>query len=73
MNSTLKIKIWERFKTQADFAQAIREHESDVSRVVHGRRVLPPEKQRVWAEALGCDVTELFNEDRAQAAANKSE
>jgi len=32
MNKTLKLKIIERFGSQADFAAAIKEHESVVSR-----------------------------------------
>lgn len=35
--------------------------ESFVSKVVRRAKVLSPEKQEAWAEALGCSVQELFS------------
>ena len=60
MNLKLKIKIIERFGTQADFAQAVNENESLISRVIRGRRSLADERKKRWAGALGCDVKGLF-------------
>jgi transcriptional regulator with XRE-family HTH domain len=62
MNIKLKIKIIEQFKTQADFAAEIGENESIVSRTIRGRRKLSAERQRAWADALHCDLEEIFGE-----------
>lgn len=56
----LKFAILEKFNCQADFAMHLRVHESDVSRVVRGRRSLPLEEKKRWAAALGRPVDELF-------------
>jgi len=60
MNKSLKLKIIEKFDTQADFAQVVNEDESIISRVIRGRRELNPEKQRAWARALKCKPEEIF-------------
>lgn len=60
MNLLLKVKIIEKFGTQGDFAQVVKEGESLISRVVRGRRLLPPEKQKEWAKALKCSPDEVF-------------
>ena len=57
MNRKLKAKIVERFGTQSDFSAAINEDESNVSRVVRGRRTLPEENRKIWAKALGEEIT----------------
>ena len=62
MNRTLRARIVERFGTQADFAHIIRATEPVVSRVVRGRKELPPEQQEKWARALGVTVEEIFAE-----------
>lgn len=62
MNRKLKAKIVERFGTQADFAQAIKMDETNVSRVVRGRRTLSPEAQKTWGRALSCEPKEVFGE-----------
>lgn len=59
MNRRLKGKIIEIFGSQIDFAEAIEEDETFISRIVRGRRSLPPEKQKKWARALGYDENEL--------------
>jgi hypothetical protein len=41
INFLLKKEIKIRFRTQADFSEVVREHESVVSAVVNGRRRLP--------------------------------
>ena len=38
LNKKLKAKIFEKFGTQADFAEAIGENDTIVSKVVRGRR-----------------------------------
>lgn len=60
MNLNLKVKIIERFHTQADFAQSIGADDSLVSRVVRDRRQLSDEKKTLWAKALGCKPEEIF-------------
>ena len=47
--------IYGEFDSQSDFAQALGIHESAVSQVLHGRRVLSPEDQFKWVEVLKCD------------------
>lgn len=63
MNWTLKAKIVERFGTQSDFAMAIKGHESDVSRVIRGRRTLNEEERQRWANLLGAESQELFRRE----------
>jgi transcriptional regulator with XRE-family HTH domain len=60
MNLQLKFKIFEKFPSQADFAQEVNVDESLVSRVVRGRRKLDAEKRVIWAEALASSPRELF-------------
>lgn len=60
MNKKLKLKIIERFGTQADFAQEIEVDESVVSRVLRGRRRLGSGEQRRWAKTLQCNEKELW-------------
>ena len=55
MDFRLKAKIIERFGSQADFAQAIGEDESLVSRVVRGRRELSEDKKLKWSKILHID------------------
>lgn len=61
MNKKLKAKIVEKFGTQFDFSKAINEHESNVSRVVRGRRELNEKDKKVWAKILEMDINELSN------------
>jgi len=60
MNKKLKLKIIERFNTQADFAQAINEDDSKISRVIRGRRYLSKSEQNKWAKFLKCKRHEIF-------------
>ena len=60
INFPLKNEIKIKYRTQADFSEVVREHESLVSAVVNGRRRLPSEKQRYWAKVLRQDVGYLF-------------
>lgn len=56
-NLDLKICILRSFPSQADFAVTVGEHESAVSRVLHGRRRLSDEEIGRWIKALKCDPT----------------
>jgi plasmid maintenance system antidote protein VapI len=60
MNKILKAKIFEKYGTQGDFAQAVKVDETLVSKIVRGRRNLDPEKQSIWAKALGCHPRDIF-------------
>ena len=60
MNTNLKFRIIEKFKTQADFAEAVKSRESIVSRVVHNRTNLSDDKRLQWADALNCEPGEIF-------------
>lgn len=62
MNMRLKLKVIERFQTQADFAAAIGEDESTVSRAIRGRRQLSADKKKTWADSLGCKPHEIFED-----------
>ena len=61
MNRKLKGKIVEKFGTQYEFSKIINEHESNVSRVVRGRRELSQADQKIWAEVLGAELKDLFD------------
>ena len=61
MNYRLRVKIIERFHTQADFALELGENESLISRVIRGRRDIPDEKKRIWAKALKTEVQDVFS------------
>ena len=69
MNWQLKKKVHQHFQTQADFAQAVGDHEAKVSRVIRGRVELTPQQRARWAEILKCDEREVFGEP--ELAANK--
>ncbi len=60
MNKRLRLKIIEKFDYQRDFAQAVKVDDSFVSRVIRGRRSLPEEKRREWAQALDCRPEDVF-------------
>lgn len=63
MNKRLKARIVEIYGTQTDFAIAIETHESVVSRVIRGRRILSQIERKRWAEALKCMPKNVFHED----------
>ena len=60
MNPFLKLRILEKFGTQANFAQDLKVDESLVSRIIRGRRVLPQKDQIEWARRLTCGIEEIF-------------
>ena len=61
-NVKLRKKIKERFNSQVAFAYHLGEHDSFVSKVVRGWKILPPERQDKWAKALKAEPKELFKE-----------
>ena len=61
MNLKLKIKILEKFGSQADFAQKLNIDETVISRIVRGRKDLPDDKKRLWAKVLHCNPDDIFN------------
>lgn len=66
MNKRLKAKIIEHYGTQFLFAVFVGEHESEISKVIRGRRVLSPEARKKWAGALQIsDSDGLFNGEEA--------
>lgn len=62
MNLRLKARIIELFGTQSDFARAIKEDETLVSRIIRGRRSLDPDQMEKWAVALDSKPEQLFSE-----------
>jgi transcriptional regulator with XRE-family HTH domain len=60
MNRELKAIIFLKYGTQEDFAAAIGENPSVVSKVVRNRRKLPQAKKLTWARALGCKPDRIF-------------
>ncbi len=59
-NRALKLKILERFRYQADFAQVIKLREERLSRIVNGRVNPTKCERRKIAESLGIPEHELF-------------
>lgn len=62
MNLRLKARIIELFGTQSDFAHAIKEDETLVSRIIRGRRSLDRGQREKWAAALDSKPEQLFPE-----------
>lgn len=60
MNKKLKSKIVLNFETQADFARVIKCDETIISRIIRGRRSLPVETQKKWADCLNCKPEDIF-------------
>ena len=64
LNFQLKMKIYEKFYNQANFAQAVGADETVVSRVIRGRRKLNDEQQKRWASILGCEPSIFVDKRR---------
>ena len=62
MNRALKAMIVFRFGTQDDFATAIGENPSIVSKVIRGRVGISSERQLEWAKTLGCEPNQIFED-----------
>jgi len=67
VNLALKMRILEKYRTQADFCQAVSIWPDKLSRIVH-ERIEPSEdeKQKI-ARALNCRVGEIFPEEEVQS------
>ena len=63
MNRLLKAKMIEHYGSQWEFSKALGIHESFVSKIVTGARILSSEDQKKWADLLQSEVSELFTED----------
>jgi hypothetical protein len=63
MNRALKAMIVFRFGTQEDFAKAIGENPSIVSRVIRGRYTLSADKKSTWASTLQFEIKSIFPKD----------
>lgn len=70
MNRKLKAKIVEIAGTQAEFSKLVGDGADTISRVVNGLQILPFWKQKVWAEALGSEVDQLFNQENNVVSRN---
>jgi transcriptional regulator with XRE-family HTH domain len=66
MNKKLKGKIITKFGTQCEFARAIHEHESVVSKILRGRRELGEKDKKLWATVLGEEPADLFEREGLQ-------
>jgi len=62
MNTNLELKaaIIRKFRTQENFADAMKVCDTQVSKVVRRRRNLSKKEQARWAAALGGDPVQLF-------------
>lgn len=49
-----------RYRYQERFARDIGWSRAMVSRVINGQRLLSRDEAGVWAEALNCDIIDLF-------------
>jgi len=63
MNRFLKAMIVFRFGTQEDFADAVEENSSVVSKVIRGRHTLSADKKSTWASTLQCEIKSIFPKD----------
>jgi plasmid maintenance system antidote protein VapI len=61
MNLILKGKIIEGYGSQWRFAHSLGIHEHEVSAVIRGRKALPLDERRKWAELLGDKEERLFS------------
>jgi plasmid maintenance system antidote protein VapI len=58
----LRGKIIEKCGAQYKFARRLNIVETDISAVIHGRKVLDGPTKSKWAKALGCEVEEIFGD-----------
>lgn len=68
MNKKLKAQIFLHFGSQRAFAFKMMEEESYVSKVVGGWRTPDSEKKARWAEALECEIDDIFPSDPERRA-----
>jgi antitoxin component HigA of HigAB toxin-antitoxin module len=55
----IKVAILERFPCQTEFAIALGDSDSKVSRVVRGRRKLSFQEAKKWSQVLKCSLKVL--------------
>ncbi len=60
MNRRLKMKIRQRYIRQGDFAKKIGLRPTVVSAVIHHRKLLSADDQKLWAHHLNCRVEDIF-------------
>jgi DNA-binding XRE family transcriptional regulator len=60
VNIQLKVKILEKFHTQADFAKAVGVSETVLSRIIRNRKEADSLTQEKLAQKLGCKSFDLF-------------
>jgi plasmid maintenance system antidote protein VapI len=60
MNKILKGEIVKKCGTQYLFAGELKIRESEVSKVIRGKKQLDPDEKKVWADALDVEVSEIF-------------
>jgi hypothetical protein len=70
MNIALKMEILKRFRCQADFAVAVNEHETKVSQIIRGRRMLNPVDAERWLNVLKCSPDIIAAVTRGDEACN---
>jgi transcriptional regulator with XRE-family HTH domain len=58
-HSRIRLLILERFWSQGDFALAVGASESQISRVILGRRRLSEQEAKRWSEVLKCSLKVL--------------
>jgi len=64
-NHTLKLKLWKAGITMGDLSNKTGIPRPYISMLVNGRYVADQNEKGAIAEALGCDVQEVFPEVRA--------
>ncbi|MBP1609665.1 MAG: hypothetical protein H6Q04_1900 [Acidobacteria bacterium] len=60
-NLRLRARIIEHFGLISDFAEAVGDNISVVSRIVNNRAKISPERAEKWSSVLGADLLELFD------------
>jgi len=60
MNKVLKGEIVKKYGAQYPFAHDLNIRESEVSKVIRGKKQLDPDEKKVWADALNVEVSEIF-------------
>ena len=60
-NFKLRARIIEHFGLISDFAEAVGDDASVVSRIVNNRAKISPERAERWSSVLGADLMELFD------------
>lgn len=62
MNLKLKLKIYERFRTQCDAAKQFNMREDRLSQIIRGRRMASDDEKAIIAHKLHTKIINLFPE-----------